>query len=738
MGFVEKLGSKLLNKHELPLLLSFFFLLVALKAILAFPFTTPWILADELVYSKLSQSILDLIFLSDIKDAQTYPPGYSVFLSVADILSSDKHALYRNMLLVNSFLSSSIIFPVYFILKKYTSKFQALGGSLLISTLPSVVTYTFVVMSENLFVPLTLYSVWFLHESFEHNEIRWHVLAGISVFYLYFTRETGIVFIVSIFFSLSYFFWSTGYDNISKTFRNKIILVFSFALPTFGWLLYKKAECSKGSLYDTSTYSSCLLDSFSKIETFELFVRLVLNEIGYIILSTYIVIFVICVLFISGYIFKLKLAGFGSLTISGQKNTIALNSTTVYFMSFSAGLLLITVAHMKRYIGNPDNFIFGRYIDPIIPVVFLFGLIGIAVLHARYDDIGIKWKYKQIMFLSIIVLPFLYYLPHTYYGFPNMFGIYYVVYLQKYMSYLVFLFVVTLFFVIIQLYLLKDMHNTKLMSLFFVYLILLSIFICIPTYEKQLEHMRNTENVNQIGRYLANNSSDDTIILIDHENMVEHLGYHMWFLTQYWINGEMVQRFTDEDPSGLVTKEHINDVDYIISKKLLPYHCVETANTGYKLYDLTASSQIPSNVSLPYIIDIGENDQCITEGFYDPELGEHRWTTNSSKIKIEYGIHQGPLLLEVIMKVPRPEEDPANITFYINGNLVGSAERIIGNKDYSVAVPHEYLEDRYQILEIRTNTWKPIEGGYAEDSRNLGVQIDWIKVDSLSNRTTDE
>lgn len=738
MNISEKAESKILDKYELSIIFSFFVLLVAIKAILLFSFKTPWILADEVVYSKLSESILNFVFVIDLKDAQMYPPGYSVFLSVANIFSPDKQALYHNMLLVNSFLSSSIIFPAYFLLKKYTSKFQALCGSLLISTIPSVATYTFVVMSENLFVPLVLYSVWFLYESFENNKIQWNILAGFSIFYLYFTRETGIVFIISLFISLIYFVWNAEKKDRLNILKNKMALVFSSILPTIGWLLYKSAELSKGSLYDTTGYSSALVGSFSKIETFELFVRLLLNEVGYIVISAYIIFFIICVLFISDSIFKLRLVGLSEyLTKFGPKNTIALNSSIVYFISFSAGLLLITVAHMKRYICNPDNFIFGRYIDPLIPVVFLFGLIGIAVLQIKSNDIGAKWKYKTLTFSSILAIPFLYYLPHINYAFPNMFGIYYVIYLQQYMSYLLLLLLFSFFFVLIPLFLLKGIPNGKPLTLFFMFFILLSAIISIPTYEKQLENMDNTYNTNQIGRYLEYHSSDTTLILMDHENFGEYWGPQMWFLTQYWSNGEMVQRFTNKDKSGVATQENLTDIDYIISKKLLPYDSVEAANNGYKLYDLNKSLQMVSNLEFPHIIDIGRNDSDITEGFYDSELGENRWTTNLSKIKIDYGKHQGSFILEIMMNAPRPQTDPANVTFYINGNLIGSAEEIVGTKNYSVAVPDNYLEDRYQILEIRTNTWKPSEDGYVDDPRDLGIQVDWIKIDSLSNETVE-
>lgn len=736
MNFAQKLGTKLFNRYEIPLLFSFFFLLVAIKAILVFPFKTPWILADEVVYSKLSQDILHFIFVSDIKDAQTYPPGYSVFLSVANLLSPGKQALYRNMLVINSVLSSSIIFPAYFLLKKYTSKFRALAGSLVISALPCVVTYTFVVMSENLFVPLVLYSVWFLHESFENNGVQWDVLAGLSVFYLYFTRETGIVFFISMFISLVYFVFITKTKDRLIIVKNKLVTILSFGVPVYFWFFYKAAELTQGSLYDTARYSSSMVDSISGTDSFELFVRLMFNELGYISLSTYLFIFIISVIFISESIFKLNLFGFSEYVRKmSSKSAIALNPTIIYSISFSAGLLLITVTHMKIYIGNPDNFIFGRYIAPIIPVIFLFGLIGITILQTKYNETNISWKHKVIMFSCILLLPFLFYLPHTSYGFPNTFSIYYVIYLQKYMSYFSLLLLLGLFFIVIPFYLLNNAHNSKWYSLFFVYLILLSIALSLPTYEKQLENMRNTDDVNQIGKYLENNSSDTTIILMDHENIGEYWGPQMWFLTLYWTNGKMVQHFTDDDPSGVTTKEFIDDIDYIISKKLLPYDCVKTANNGYKLYDLETSSQTFSYVKMPFIIDIGQNDSHITEGFYDSELGENRWTTNSSKIKIEYGSLQGPFILEVMMVSPRPQTDPANVTFYMNGYPIGSVDGIIGTNDYSVVVPQEYLEDRYQILEIRTNTWRPSDDGYVDDHRDLGIQIDWIKIDALSNET---
>jgi len=162
-------------------LIGIFFTLIAIKSILTIPLQTPWIFADEAVYDNIAQNILDSTFFSDLKYCQTYPPGYSVFLSIAYLFSGDKAVIYHIMLIINTILTSSIIFPSYFVLKKYISQKQALLGSILISVLPAVTLYNFVLMSENLFIPLTMFSIWFLHEAFENNSLRWDFLAGISI-----------------------------------------------------------------------------------------------------------------------------------------------------------------------------------------------------------------------------------------------------------------------------------------------------------------------------------------------------------------------------------------------------------------------------------------------------------------------------------------------------------------------------------------------------------------------------
>jgi hypothetical protein len=121
---------------------------------------------------------------------------------------------------------------------------------------------------------------------------------------------------------------------------------------------------------------------------------------------------------------------------------------------------------------------------------------------------------------------------------------------------------------------------------------------------------------------------------------------------------------------------------------------------------------------------------CLIDGFYQPE-GKFRWTRGSSQVKIEHPKKDGSFILHVNTGGMRPENNPANVTFFMNGHYIGAMENTGGTEIYSVLIPEYYLESNYQILEIRTNTWKPSDYGSA-DSRNLGITVESIRSDDIS------
>lgn len=191
------IGEAATKNTEVLLVLSFV-TLVLVKALLSLKFQSPWIFPDELAYAKVAGDIFGSVHLVDAIGSISLPWVYSLLLSIAYRSSANMSVVYHKMLLINCFLSSLIIFPSYFIVSKYCSKSFGFMSAITIATLPSLTLYTFLLMTENLFVPLFAFSIWFLLEAYETQKPFWIALSILSVLMLFFTRHSGIFMIVGL------------------------------------------------------------------------------------------------------------------------------------------------------------------------------------------------------------------------------------------------------------------------------------------------------------------------------------------------------------------------------------------------------------------------------------------------------------------------------------------------------------------------------------------------------------
>ena len=201
-------------------------------------------------------------------------------------------------------------------------------------------------------------------------------------------------------------------------------------------------------------------------------------------------------------------------------------------------------------------------------------------------------------------------------------------------------------------------------------------------------------------------------------------GPTMWFSTVFWMNGYLTHYSIDDNN---IFNIKFDNVTYIISPKLLPYQPV-TCHRGYKIYEFnkTRKEQIRE---IPFVIDIGLDDDCLIENFHGAENQRIRWTKDSSKILIPYQLDLGPMKLDIKTGGKRPGDNPAKVEWYINDIKIGEEIKHSGDHIYSFIVPNKWFNEDYQILTIVSNTWKPSDYG-SSDTRDLGVQVDWVEVDS--------
>jgi len=367
--------SKVGKKSSLIILLCLFGVIAGVRILLTGLITSPQIFADELVYDIIARQVYNGALLTTHLPYPPWPfsPGYSFVASLAYLFSPDKYVVYHNMLTINAILTTSIIFPAYYLLKSATSKGVAFSGAVLVALLPAVSMNSYVLMSEALFIPLTLFSVWFVKKSFSaDNPSIWDFLTGLSVFILYFTRGTGISMVIALVLPLVWMI-KAGHLQLTKTIQKKLVLI---AGP--GLLLYLiwvvDQMLMKGSLpsgYSTSYYTTLITEALTRNPAHLVYVFL--QHLDYLLLGSFIVFPIMAI--IAGYSYLLP--AFRSYP-QGQNelNSRSGSITAIFYCSvFSIILFLFTMAHMCNL--SYEYSICGRYVDAIIPLIIIGGIIGI-------------------------------------------------------------------------------------------------------------------------------------------------------------------------------------------------------------------------------------------------------------------------------------------------------------------------------------------------------------------------
>lgn len=140
-------------------LLIIFFLLVFLKTCWIFFYSSgPTVFLDELLYKEDAQQIFSGRLHDGTLYGWAYPPLYPVLLSPAFL--SQKH-WYELMLFINTLLSSSIIFPAYLISKRLLPEKMVFYPVIMVALLPFHAVYFSLLMSENLFLLVFLFALYF-------------------------------------------------------------------------------------------------------------------------------------------------------------------------------------------------------------------------------------------------------------------------------------------------------------------------------------------------------------------------------------------------------------------------------------------------------------------------------------------------------------------------------------------------------------------------------------------------
>jgi len=568
------LDFKAAIKSTRALLVLSFFILVLLKVLLSLRFHSPWILPDEVSYAQTAADIFGSAH-------SALPRAYPLLISIAYLFSENKIVIYHIILFLNSIVSSLIIFPSYFILNKYCPKDFSFMGAITIATLPSITLYTFVIMTENLFLPLYISSIWFLLEAYETEKPFWIILAVSSVSLLFFTRHSGILILAGMAVSFIYYLlFRMRSGNIRQRLSSRLTIIISIILSTaslalFGLILTGSKRISYFDwLYNRAKIDGQIfLEIFNNINHLKDYLVLLQNEIAYLMIASYFIFFYITIMFfLSIYFISVRQSKYasisGSLNYLSREKRHALKSVGIYYLSASAILVLTTT--MSAY--KLEQEIYGRYIDPLIPGLFLFGLIGLYQTY-KFSE---KPNFRIITTVGIIFSIIFFY------NFPALkaeeFPILYSNFLKSLApNWLMFPALSAGFLLLLNMY--KNLGGKW--KIFFIILITFSVGASAYSYYADLAyHSDRYHNMNQIGIYLNEHSSNESVIIMDHE--IPGKDRYFNYMTSFWIKKSINYMPVNENmPPGL--QSYKNEI-YIITSKALPLEPLTYSNRGYYLY----------------------------------------------------------------------------------------------------------------------------------------------------------
>ncbi len=555
-------------KRELKQVLLLFLVFVLIKIIISYFIPASRASSDDYRYLKMAESFFyNLNFnVHGLPNIQ-YSPLYPITISVANLFQD----YYLAIKIINSILSSLIIFPSYLLAKEFLSEKKSLFITIFIVLLPSNFNLSSYIMSENLFYSLFLFSIYFIYKSFKDNKIKDYLLAGIFIVASSLTKIHGLILIGLV-----------GFLILFKLTRrlNKVYKAILFLLiMIIGLMLSKFLLCD---LINNAIYCKEISNLFLGNIVYPFFIWSI-SYLGFIILA-------------SGFIFvPLALL---SLKIKNNK----LNLFREISLITSILTLIVAANHHlrnKNYIYNLNDFIFvagrpvGRYVDFLLPLIIILGFVMLNYYLINKNKTN-KILGNGIILSSFVMLISAHLITRSLTPFNNIsltiFGaIKYITNLIFYSNPYLNNFTLASFIIIgiifiltplISYFILKKLNYRKIVSLLLIFMILNSSISLGAVYYAAKTSWYYDSEQRQLALYLNSLDEKRSKILIDERDHGDLSGdnYNLkalysgtnqskYTIIGYWLNDELIIGNINNTNADYIISTYKLDLDKVYETK---------------------------------------------------------------------------------------------------------------------------------------------------------------------------
>lgn len=304
-----------------------------------------------------------------------YPPLYSLLLTPAYWLGDDPTQSYHLALVINAFLSSTLIFPCYLLHRQFfRSKLPAIAMASTATLLSASFGFSFMIMAENLMLPLTAALALIV---FRYRDLRYSdaALAGFLTACCLLTKSVAVAFLPGLAFLTVWTCWVQRLRYRRACFSLLLALA-GLGVPLAAWKTWSTLTLNKESVPYPGSYTlGRYFDYLERIQTdyseLPVFTSILLNQVGYLFFGT----------FLLGAVAVILLVRMALSTSNFSTGSKAL-------LLMGAGLLVLSSWHSAVYSSFQDQSeryaLFGRYMEALIPVLLI---LGSSLLLARKNDV---------------------------------------------------------------------------------------------------------------------------------------------------------------------------------------------------------------------------------------------------------------------------------------------------------------------------------------------------------------
>jgi len=329
----------------------------------------PFLFLDELLYKLNSKALFNRQSYYSVH----YPPLYPLTLALAFF---SQGSWYTWMLAINCLISSAIVFPVWLIGIRVLPASMALAATMISALMPYHFIYPRMIMSENLFLPIFLFTV-YLVLSAKNRFWLADIVTGCSLALAYLTRY---IFLVAIPVLLAVWWLRARSGDAmnrksplgrARFFYRPLAILVGYLLTYLPWMIYVH---SSGSSLMRAFLGTARPTTIAKAASLESLIMWVSAYVSYVIL-----VMAPCIPLVFLYLL---------LVLTRKlKNTSEEKAFLILLIGLTAVFLATSIHHSWKgsYNYPTPQYLLGRYLVQLTPLFCILGLMTLNKLRELRD-----------------------------------------------------------------------------------------------------------------------------------------------------------------------------------------------------------------------------------------------------------------------------------------------------------------------------------------------------------------